>query len=80
MDARATESFYVPSDGPKDRFVPPPGRMPRLHLISICCAESCLNAHFRAALGSGAKRGPNGVNGRRRLWTSTDDEPDQLTS
>lgn len=29
----AAERFYVPSDGAKDRFVPPPGRMPRLHLI-----------------------------------------------
>ncbi|MYS22238.1 HIRAN domain-containing protein [Streptomyces sp. DvalAA-14] len=25
--------MYVPSDGPKDRFVPPPGVMPPLHLI-----------------------------------------------
>lgn len=25
--------MYVPSDGPKHRFVPPPGAMPRLHLI-----------------------------------------------
>jgi hypothetical protein len=25
--------MYVPSDGPKDRFTPPPGAMPQLHLI-----------------------------------------------
>ncbi len=28
-----TERFYVPSTGPVDQFVPPPGAMPRLHLV-----------------------------------------------